>query len=347
MKFLIILSILIISWFNVKSINWLTPLMFPTDEIKTTSYRDPVTNILYFTSSVYDDSELPLTSIIAFDGATLTTISNSIHGFVYSMILYNGKLVIGGMFKSIGNTLVNNVAYYNNGQFYAFSDGEIAFSGLVFDFEIYNEKLFVGGEFQDGQSVKIINVTSIEALEFSPNGIVTSLLNNNGVLLVGGTFSKIGYVNCENIAVWDDVSWQALTNGLPGSILKFISFQGKIYAGGAFMNDDSTNTLFSIAYYESGSWHSLGLGIAGVVTTMSVYKNQLFVGGSFSLVNGEEMFNLVKWTGSDWENCDNGITGEEEGMVSSLEVFENNLYVFGFFDSANSISCNNAIIYSE
>ena len=90
-----------------------------------------------------------------------------------------------------------------------------------------------------------------------------------------------------------------------------------------------------------------GSGIAGVVSTMSVYNNQLFVGGAFSLVNGEEMFNLVKWTGSEWENCDSGITGDEEGMVSSLEVFDNKLFIFWIFDSANGINCNNAIVYTE
>lgn len=157
----------------------------------------------------------------------------------------------------------------------------------------------------------------------------------------------MGELNCENIVVWNDEGWQVVSNGLQGSVLKLISFQGKIYAGGAFMNNDSTNTLFSIAYYESDSWHSMGSGIAGVVSTMSVYNNQLFVGGAFSLVNGEEMFNLVKWTGSEWGNCDSGITGDEEGMVSSLEVFDNKLFIFGIFDSANGINCNNAIVYTE
>jgi hypothetical protein len=112
---------------------------------------------------------------------------------------YNGNLVVGGLFSSIGGISANGVALYNGTSFSALG------SGCGSGFYPY----------------------------------VFTIVSNGTDLYVGGLYTVAGGLTVNGIAKWDGSSWSALGNGLtaPGNAYGAYGiclFNGQIIATGIF-----------------------------------------------------------------------------------------------------------------
>ncbi len=185
--------------------------------------------------------------------------------FVYStLILSNGKVLVGGYFPEINTSSANNIALLN-------SDGTV--DGL------FNATAGVNGT---------IRASHIQA---------------DQKILIGGLFSSVaGQARSHVARLHADGTVDTSFNpgkGTDGPVYAITSqADGKVIIGGAFSkyNDVPANNIVRV--YPDGSIdtsYSTGGGIIGVVYTLSIQNdNKVIVGGNFNQVNGVYRTDLTR-----------------------------------------------------
>jgi hypothetical protein len=109
-----------------------------------------------------------------------------------------------------------------------------------------------------------------------------------GVLYVGGTFTDAGgYADADRIAITDGSIWGSVSSASSfidnGSVDAIASANGKVYAGGTFINAGGNAAADHLAVWNGTTWGPFcnGTGITGNVTALQVIGTTLFVGGEF------------------------------------------------------------------
>ena len=178
------------------------------------------------------------------------------------------------------------------------------------------------------------------------NGVVYAIASyNNGNIYHGGSFSKVGTINANNIAVWNANSgWQSMGNGSNGTINALaVDSNGNVYAGGSFTEIGGIDAN-NIAIWNGVQWSALSSGIDGPVAALQVdATNNLFVGGIFEEVNGVSARNIASWNGSQWSvlTDTNTMQSGANNEVRSLSIDESGmLYVGGNFNEAGGVTAN-------
>jgi hypothetical protein len=150
----------------------------------------------------------------------------------------------------------------------------------------------------------------------------------NGQLIVGGSFTTAGAVDCNNIALWDGTQWHPLGSGFDASVGGLAVYNGDLIAVGWF-NYAGTLGCKGVARWNGTEWFQMGslLGDNFCVKTVKVYQNKLYIGGYFGSANS---VNIFVWDGSQWLPLDSGV----DGQVNVLEVYGDELVVGGSFTNA-------------
>ncbi len=281
--------------------------------------------------------------------------------FIHDMVVYDGKLIIGGEGFNIGGS--NNLAAWDGTNWHPLSAGV---NGVVEALAVYNGKLYVGGTFSNPSS-NIAEWTGTipgGAWNFSFQGVsggtfsrVASLLTSaiHG-LVVGGQFTSAGTTALNNIGTWNGIIWSPLSNGInvastnTGAVSGLGLYNGLIVAGGVFPTP--LNTFNNIAIFNNNNWTALGGGInlipsnfgQGVKAIQQFGPNQLAVGGRFmEAVNGSIPVSgtnfIAQWNGSTWASMNSGVNMSFEGIYD-MKIHCGDLYVGGLFSiiGGNSIS---------
>lgn len=109
---------------------------------------------------------------------------------IQAMKVYNGKLVVAGLFKSVNGLEVNNIAAWNGAQWETMGSGT---NGQVLALEVWGDTLFAGGRFNDAGGKLTENMAkwhnnSWQGLKAAVDQRITALKVYNGRLWVGGDF---------------------------------------------------------------------------------------------------------------------------------------------------------------
>ena len=111
-----------------------------------------------------------------------------------------------------------------------------------------------------------------------------------GVLYVGGAFTDAGgNANADRIAGWNGGSWSALSSPTSqisnGAVLAIAYANGKVYAGGTFLNAGGVADADFLAVWDGVSWapfcNATGPAFNGSVLALQVIGSTLYAGGSF------------------------------------------------------------------
>jgi len=191
-----------------------------------------------------------------------------------SMIAYEGKLYVGGYIMWAGDLKLNLARY--NGQKFDSVPGVINRQDSIppiYPIGVYKGKLLVaiGGFYIRGKKFKgMVQWNDTAWSDFSgemkgqPKGYmsfgqpgVICIDSNN--LYVGGTFSKIGGIEANNIAMWNGTSWQILGEGL-----------------------------------DIGNLHPK-LHMTLAVSSLAIYKGYLYAGGYFNDTRGKPLYHIARW----------------------------------------------------
>lgn len=238
---------------------------------------------------------------------------------------------------------------------------------------IYNGDLYAGGSLLYVDSGLCIGRWNNHSWERVGNGLgyyyppcgactydapaVYCLTEYKGNLFAGGFYDDTISGGAYSIAQWNEVSWDSVSSGLPGSSLLsnqwtdvaycLAVYQNELYMGGSFQYTNAGTQVNYITRWSGGQWGDVGSGMNGYVFALAVYNGKLYAGGEFTIAGASPVKNIAMWDGTHWSDVSKGING----MVATLYVFNGKLYAGGMFDSAgthraNNITCWNDTIWS-
>ncbi|MDH3891997.1 MAG: thrombospondin type 3 repeat-containing protein [candidate division Zixibacteria bacterium] len=289
------------------------------------------------------DDHIPTMHIAVWDGANWSQVSPGMGSTkttgINAMIIFDNKLIVGGVFKSVGHGVPANLIAAWDGSVWTALGSGLTGNGIedgVHALTIYDNKLIVGGEFAQAGAVSARRIAVWDGAVWSTlgigmNGTVYALTVWNNELIAGGQFTSAGSFGASNIASWNGAMWRPLglfpdgVGGGSAGVYSLTSYDGKLIAGGFFSNAGTVTTK-SIASWDGLNWAPLGLGMKyGRVSALTVYNDELIAGGSFTIVNDITAYRVASWDGADWTVFDPGA----DNPVFSLSVYNDKLFVGG------------------
>ena len=175
--------------------------------------------------------------------------------------------------------------------------------------------------------------------------------NDSHAIYAAGDFSKIGGVNANRIARWDQAtsSWSPLGSGLgqsyPDDFVTTLALDdaGNLYAGGAFTMAGGINA-YHIAKWDGAAWSALGYGVGGGwpgrgVRALAVdnTSHSVYVGGPFTEAGEIIVNHIARWNEatSSWSPLGSGMNGPVNALALDSS---GNLYAGGQFTTAGGVS---------
>lgn len=191
------------------------------------------------------------------------------------------------------------------------------------------------------------------------DGTVWAIAIDGDDIYVGGTFTKVGTIEANNLAKWNyatktwtefgDVQGTPIAHPIPYGIVNTIKVHGdEVFIGGNFFSVDGVFASHLAKWDKStGTWSEIGGGTRGNVRAIEIDGDDIYVGGSFLKVgNLENAANgIAKWNSSsgEWALLQNGVTGNfgsVPAQVNAIIIQESDVYVGGLFTSAGSVATN-------
>ncbi|MEZ4387105.1 MAG: FlgD immunoglobulin-like domain containing protein [Candidatus Krumholzibacteriia bacterium] len=155
-------------------------------------------------------------------------------------------------------------------------------------------------------------------------GEVISLLDWNGALVAGGSFSAVGGVPAAGLALYSGGGWSEL-GGVDGTVRSLAVHEGDLIVGGTVTTAGGV-PVDRVARLSGGVWHPVGDQLSGDVLALASYGGFLYAGGDFT-VAGEAGDNLARWDGEAWHV----VGGGANHPVHELVVFDGKLHLSGEF----------------
>jgi hypothetical protein len=181
-------------------------------------------------------------------------VAGGLPGAVNDLIFWNGTLYAGGLFTNTNGDEYGVARLGSNGWEEVGNLG-----GEVYCLQLYQNELYAGGNFalngQGGQSAyiaKLLNDTW-SSPGFTFNGVVKTMLEWQGMLVMGGEFNHSGLMPSLHVFGWNGTSgWAPGSPGAPVYSLEI--FQGELYAAGPLLSGYDT---FGLAKLQNNQWTNL------------------------------------------------------------------------------------------
>ncbi|MCF8374346.1 MAG: T9SS type A sorting domain-containing protein [Bacteroidales bacterium] len=234
----------------------------------------------------------------------------------------DGKIVIGGDFFSINSTQRNKIArLYSNGSVDTGFDPGIGANYRVWTTNIQSDgKIIVGGEFEtiDGGGMKYLNRLlangNLDESFYAGTGangeVLTTSLQNDGKIIIGGKFSTFGGKNRIGIARLDqngdiDLSFNPAMGDKRWVYAIALLNNGKIIIGGSFDYNLGTYTAQNIARLNANgsvdATFNTDDGVSGNVRAVAIQDNgKILVGGQIWDYNGIAKYDILRLTASGY-----------------------------------------------
>ncbi len=256
------------------------------------------------------------------------SLPKEVNGYVYSLAVYDGKLIAGGGFNHAGSMPIKALAAWDGENWTSLGTGISGWSELVNELMVYNNDLYVAGNFQFAGSIPAANIakwngTSWTSFGIQGRGQITAIAFFNNELYVGGTFDSIGGIAANHIARWNGTNWNALGPGVNGErIFDLYPFNNELYALGDF---DSAGTIASnyIAKWDGLKWDSVSNGLTLPAYNMTAYNNKLLIGSLFS--DTSTYTNILQWDGQALSL----FCHQKMIPLRTLTIIDNQLYATG------------------
>lgn len=249
--------------------------------------------------------------------------------FIYSLAVHDQgpgpALYAGGFFQVIDGVTVNNIGRWDGQSWTPLGGGiDIGINGVVRTMLEFNDgsgpALFVAGEFNTAGAVGANSIAKWSGGQWSPLGggftinpansspgyIGTLAAFDDGTgtaLYAGGVFGAADGEPISHIARWNGDFWQPVGRfDLGGPVYALAEFQGELYAGGSFSNQDPF--MSNIAKWDGNVWTPVGAGMDNPVYCLTVFDDgsgpALYAGGSFTGSGPQPLSGVARWDGSNW-----------------------------------------------
>lgn len=235
---------------------------------------------------------------------------NTPGGMVLCGIPYNGKLLVGGCFNSIGGINATSLALWDGNKW-------------------------------DSLPKRAFNFNS-------PAPPITGFFKKGNIIYLCGSFTSIDGMPAKGLATWDGFNFTPVPTFTFNSFISInniIEYQNQLYiSGGYFYNPPAYVDNSDILKFDGTKWNSMipgGIkGFNGATGSMAIFNNELYIGGHFLASDGNPGNNIMKWNGSQWQDV--GFGGGSASYVRKLLVKNNKLWAFGCFNTVANMPTYNA-----
>ena len=122
---------------------------------------------------------------------------------------YQGDLVVGGSFHTIGTQVIEHVARWDGTIWRPFGSG---MNGAVSQLAVQGDELLAAGDFTEAGGMPANHIaswrgTAWRALGAGVDGTPQALAVYRDTLFVGGRFQRAGDLTVKGIARWDGQAW--------------------------------------------------------------------------------------------------------------------------------------------
>lgn len=255
------------------------------------------------------------------------------NGNVFSLGIYDGDLIVGGVFTTAAGLSALKIAGWNGSSW--FDMNNIPAGNTVYDLLEFNGKLYHGYSIAshvsewDGSSWTQLMPQLVVSFSH-PVWAVEAY--DNKVVAGGDWVSDNGQPSY--IAAWNGAGWDSLGTGITYGVRDLKAYDGLLIAGGYFTVDDGAASD-RIAAWNGSTWSSLNGGMPdGGVWVMTVYNGDLIAGGTFTEAGGVSVTNIARWDGMNWYPLGDGL----DDIVRALTVHDGNLIAGGFFENSGGTS---------
>ncbi|HYF16206.1 MAG TPA: hypothetical protein VD971_14160 [Phycisphaerales bacterium] len=164
----------------------------------------------------------------------------------------------------------------------------------------------------------------------------------NGDVLAAGSFTNIGGVAANRVAVWNGAAWAPLGSGIGGAGANVFAVgvlpNGDVVAGGQFTTAGGLGVT-NIARWNGFAWSAMSSGISGTVQSIEVAQNgDVYVGGQFQNASGALVNNITRWNGANWLPLGAGTNG---GVLAIEQMPDGAFVVGGVFTTAGGAQAIN------
>jgi len=246
---------------------------------------------------------------------------------------FGGDIYIGGTFTMDNGTDApfNYLARWDDGnsRWVPVANGTVSGEG-VFELVVYGGELYAGGNFDDLGQAGNNNIAAYDGTSWSFVGSsagvsslallntatqqVTSMVEYDGKLIVGGKFDSVDGILMQNIASWNGTTWAYL--------------KGDVTNGGGGIGGDEANNY--TPYVKELVVYNNTLYIAGKITKL--YNTNYLEANSTNVLQ-----NLVTWDGVDFSNP--AKQPASNTWLQGVTVFNTKIY-FGAPNESNLLSWN-------
>ena len=283
------------------------------------------------------------------NGTTWTGVGTGVSGgtsvseTVMALATIDNTLYVGGNFTTAGGQGARNISRYASGTWTAFSGTGLDSAANAI--AVSGTDIYVGGTFTSAGTVTANKIAKWNSVANSWSALGTGVPAANTAInaiavagdkvYAGGTFTNIGGVSANNIAVWNGTAWAALGTGVNASVTSIIVKGEDVYVGGGFTTAGGA-AANRVAKWNGTAWAGLDSAILpNTVVSMSFMGNDLYVGIPTTTIANPAYFS--KYDGTSWTQL--GADLGDRG-VSSVAVLGSDVYVAGGFTSINGTTVN-------
>lgn len=263
-----------------------------------------------------------------------------------SFVVYNGQLIVGGDFTSIDSMPYAHIAAWNGTKWSAVGSGVTDVGTMT----VYEGDLVIYGNvtLSSGKHATIArwNGSTWDSIPFGFQGYynspgITSMVEYNGKLFVGGFFTAIGGNPVNNLACWNDTNWSSVGYGTNGDVWGMSVCNNKICIGGNFTYVNGSIAANNLACWNDTVWSNLGGGVdsaigGSTVDAFTTYNGNIVAGGTFRDAGGNPASGIAQWNGTSWSALGSGVN-----QVIALTTYNGNLIAGGAFPTAGGNPINN------
>lgn len=242
----------------------------------------------------------PAPGIAKWNGTAWSPAGGGISGagaYVNSLQEYQGFLYAGGQFTDAGGVNVNSIAKWDGTSWSEVSTGISGAGNYINDLIIFRNELIATGSFDIAGSITANGIARWNGFTWSAMGsgisgaaaYGTSLGVYLNQLYAGGNFTSIDGIAANMIARYNGTSWDSLGPGCDQEVDALETFNGELYAGGAFLNGGQVGAV------KIARW-SLSCTLAASLQAVNISCRNVCDGSASVQVSGGISPFLFQWS---------------------------------------------------
>ncbi|MGA7304246.1 MAG: hypothetical protein WBW88_05205 [Rhodothermales bacterium] len=246
-----------------------------------------------------------------------STAGNGIDGYPIAVIEdLDGTLIVAGSFESAGQTLLRNIARWNGSRWTPIGDRDfMQWDGYVESLAIDSAgAIYAGGSFGLTGGVAAANIAQWTGMHWQKLGkgvdriegddpllgvVVRDMaVDETNALYVVGSFSLAGGKPALNVAMWDGAKWNALGEGIGGSVNHIaVGKHGEVFVSASAALGSTQGG--HIEKWDGREWAQFPTdGFEQIGSIATAADGTLFAVVGVDTVFGP--YSVARWDGSTW-----------------------------------------------